>query len=311
MKKIILLLFTAVIIGGFDSAVAAHNWFNQTGKWNEPNKWSGDSLPDGNSEILIRYNDSQCILDSNAGNWTSPQRLRVYGDAKFLIADGASLLGVSWMRVGTREGPGKVTQTGGLVRLKGGKDNSKLTIGYENGSQDSQYTIKDGILTYLDSDAYLIVGYRGGKGQLTIEGTKPKIKFKKLYVGGDLVEKAGEGIIEFKIGSDGVSPIQISNNVHIDREGQASTAALIVKPISAPPKNNIVLIENTGSNYVEGKFDIITDCSGAKPAAESSEVILDFGGNQYKYKLSYRYNGGQDGFSNDVALIYEQEIAKN
>ncbi|MFA5553321.1 MAG: hypothetical protein WCZ89_03780 [Phycisphaerae bacterium] len=304
-----LILFSLVIILG--SANAGINWHNQVGKWAEPNKWSGNIVPDGQDEVLIRNEGSKCILDSDAGDWDIAQRLRVYGNALLAIEDGASLLGVSWMRVGTNEGPGNVTQTGGQVRLKGGKDGAKLTIGYESGSQGSQYTIKGGTITYLNSDAYLIVGYRGGEGKFTVVGTSPEIKMKRLYVGGDLIEKAGTGIMEFQVDSKGVSPVQITNSIHIDREGNNSQADLIINSIAAPPKTNIVLIENTGSGYVDGRFDTLVDSNGSKPAAEGSEVILKHDETEYKYILTYRHNAGQDGYSNDIALIYEQELAKN
>lgn len=311
MKKIFrfLILFNLAISVG--SANAAINWHHQVGKWAEPNKWSGNIVPNGQDEILIRYEGSKCILDSDAGDWDNPQRLRVYDNALLAIEDGASLLGVSWMRIGTSEGPGNVKQTGGHVRLKGGKDGAKLTIGYENGSQGSQYTIAGGTITYLNSDAYLVVGYRGGEGKFTVVGTQSEIKMKRLYVGGDLIDKAGAGIMEFQIDSKGVSPVQITNSIHIDREGNNSQADLIINPIAAPPKTNIVLIENTGSGYVDGRFDKVVDSDGSKPAAEGSEVILNYGETQYKYTLTYRHNAGQDGYSNDIALIYEQEVAKS
>jgi hypothetical protein len=307
MKRFGLLFLLVAVIGINQCVAASHYWNHQVGNWAEPNKWSGEGMPNGNSEVLIRYADSRCILDSNAGDWPVAQRLRVYGQANLEIVDGASLLGISWMRAGTSEGPACVKQTGGLVRLKGGRDNSKLTIGYEDGSQGSKYIISGGTITFLDADAYLIVGYRGGEGTLTVIGTDPKIEMRKLYVGGDLVEKAGAGNLEFKIASDGVSPVRLSDSIHIDREGEASTANLIVNAIAEPPKADIVLVEDKGYGGIEGSFDMITDARGTRAATEGTNVVLKHGDTEYHYKLTYRYDASKDGNTNDIGLVYKSE----
>ena len=310
MKKSRLLIVSAALLSCGQLALAAYTWTDQVGNWSEPNKWSADGIPNGSAEVLIRSAASQCTLDSNAGDWPTAQRLRVYVDANLIIADGAQLLGVSWMRAGTSEGPGEVIQTGGLVKLKSGADNSKLIIGYENGSQGSRYTISGGTITFLDGNAYLILGYRGGEGTLTVVGTGPKIEMRKLYVGGDLGDKAATGNLEFKIASDGVGSVKLSDNVYIDRQSDASTANLIVNAIAEPPKADIVLIENTGSGGIEGKFDTITGAKGAGPAEEGAPVVLSFGDKEYHYKLTYAYDAAKDGSANDVALVYEPQPAE-
>jgi hypothetical protein len=305
MNKLSLVVILLSLISG--NIFASHDWFHQVGKWSDASKWTGDGVPNGNGELRIRYDDSHCVLDSDAGDWANAQRLRVYGDANLAVIDGAKLLGVSWMRVGTSEGPGEVEQVGGTICLKGGKDNSRLTVGYEKGSAGSQYTISGGTLTYYDADADLIVGYRGGEGKFTVIGTKPKIKMRRLYVGGDLVSKAGTGTLEFVIDSDGVSPIQLARSVHIDREGDGSKASLIVRAIAAPPKANIVLVEDTNSGRPEGKFDAVIDAKGNGPGKEGTPVVINFGGKDYHYQLTYRYQAGEDSIGNDIALIYVPE----
>ena len=310
MKKLSLLLLLVALVSCGPSALAANTWVDQVGNWSEPNKWSGDGIPNGSAEVLIRSAASQCTLDSNAGDWTTAQRLRVYVDANLIIADGGQLLGVSWMRAGTSEGPGEVIQTGGLVKLKSGADSSKLIVGYENGSQGSRYTISGGTITFLDGNAYLIIGYRGGEGTLTVVGTGPKIEMRKLYVGGDLGDKGATGNLQFKIAADGVSSLKLSDNVYIDRQSDVATANLIVNAIAEPPKAAIVLVEDTGSGGIEGKFDTITDAKGSKPAEEGAAVVLTFGDKEYHYKLTYTYDASNDGSTNDVALVYEPEPAE-
>lgn len=314
MKRLSLvaLLISLMASGAF--AVTSFNWDpNKAGDWNDPNKWLDEngspagSTPDGTAQIQIRRSSSQCTLDTSVGeDWADAQRLRVYDEAVLNIVDGGSLLGVSWLRVGTADGPAKLNQTGGVIRLKRSSDNSKLHIGDAGGSQGSTYTMSGGTLTYLDGDGSLWAGYRGGEGKFTVVGTGPKILMRKLYVGGDMASKAGAGTIEFKIGSNGVSPIQISNSVHIDRDGEGSKASLLVSTTATPPKADIVLIENTSGGRVEGVFETVN----GKPAPEGAPVVLSYSGTDYHYKLTYKYDAGGDGNKNDVALIYVSEPPK-
>jgi len=308
MKKLSVVILLMSLISSNAFATTSFNWDpNQVGKWDDFTKWldandsPAGSTPDGTGQVQIRRSGSQCTLDTSVGQeWANGQRLRVYDGAVLNIVDGASLLGISWLRVGTADGPAKMNQTGGVIRLKRNKDNSKLHIGDSGGSQGSTYTMSGGILTYLDGDGSLWAGYRGGEGKFTVIGTAPKIQMRKLYVGGDIADKAGSGTLEFKIGSDGVSPIKLSNSVHIDRDGEGSKAGLLVSAIAAPPKANIVLIEDTDSGRVEGAFETVN----GNPAPEGAPVVLSYGGTDYHYKLTYEYDAGGDGITNDVALIY-------
>lgn len=308
MKRlsVVVLLVSLMANGAF--AVTSFNWDpNQVGDWDDPTKWldandnPADSTPDGTCQIQIRRSGSQCTLDTSVGeDGANAQRLRVYDGAVLNIVDGASLLGISWLRIGTADGPARMNQTGGIIRLKRSKDNSKLHIGDAGGSQGSTYTMSGGTLTYLDGDGALWAGYRGGEGKFTVIGTGPTIRMGKLYVGGDIADKAGSGTLEFKIGSDGVSPIKLSNSVHIDRDGEGSKAELLVSATAAPPKDDIVLIENTNSGRVEGTFDT----ANGNPAPEGAPVVLSYSGADCHYKLTYKYDAGGDGNTNDVALIY-------
>jgi len=314
MKRLSVVVLLVSLISSNAFAVTSFNWDpNQVGNWNDPNKWLDEkdspagSIPDGNAQIQIRRSGSQCTLDTTIGkDWTDAQRLRVYDGAVLNIVDGGNLLGASWLRVGTADGPAKMNQTGGVVRIERGSDNSKLHIGDAKGSQGSAYTISGGTLTYLDGDGSLWTGYRGGEGKFTVVGTGPKIQMRKLYVGGGMSTKAATGTLEFKVGSGGVSPIQISNNVYIDQDGEGSKANLIVSATAAPPQTTIVLIENTRSSGVEGIFDTVN----GKPAPEGAPVVLSYGGTDYRYKLTYQYDAGEDGNNNDIALIYVSGPAK-
>lgn len=308
MKRLSMAVLLVSLMASGAFAITSFNWDpNQTGNWDDSTKWldandnPAGSTPDGTCQIQVRRGGSKCTLDTSIGeNWANGQRLRVYDGAVLNIVDGASLLGISWLRVGTADGPAKMNQAGGVIRLKRGKDNSKLHIGDAGGSQGSVYTMSGGTLTYLNGEGALWAGYRGGEGKFTVVGTGPTIRMGKLYVGGDIADRAASGTIEFKIGSDGVSPIKVADSIYIDRDGEGSKAELLVSATAAPPKADIVLIENTNGSRVEGAFDT----ANGNPAPEGAPVVLSYGGTDYHYKLTYEYDADGYGSTNDVALIY-------
>jgi hypothetical protein len=302
MRNIYILCSVIILINCVTSVSASSQWQRQTGKWSEPNKWTGDGIPAGNSEVVIRYSGSLCTVDADTGDWDIGQRLRVYEDANMVIADGAKMFGFSWMRVGTGDGQGHVIQTGGTIQLKSGRDDTKLAIGYEDGSQGSSYTISGGTISYLDGGGYLILGYKEGHGKLTIVGTEPEIKMGRLYVGGDNGERLGTGILEYKISAQGVSPVKISGKVYIDRQPEATTT-LAVSTLAEPPQKDIVLVENTGYGEIDGVFDSLIDATGTKAAEEGAAIVLKYEDKESHYKLTYRYDAAKDGGANDIALI--------
>ncbi len=310
MKKLsVAVLLVSLIISSNALAATANKWFHQTGDWNDASKWD-PCIPDGSGEIQIRYGDSNCTLNTSVGaSWANANRLRVYGDANLTIVKGGDLTGACWMRVGTAEGPGRLVQTGGAIRLKRGSDNTKFCVGDANGSQGATYTMSGGTLSYIDGEGSLWLGYRGGEGKFTVVGTGPKIQMKKLSVGGDLGNKAASGTLEFRVGSDGVSPVEISGGIYIDPAGAGSTANLLVSATAAPPMADIVLIRNTGSGSVIGTFDTVQDANGTRAGTEDAPVILSYGGTAYNYRLTYKYTDSKSGTTNNVALTYTSKSA--
>jgi hypothetical protein len=200
-------------------------------------------------------------------------------------------------------GIGHVNQTGGTVNLA---DN--LMVGRYGTSTTNPnngkgfYTISGGTITCLSTNTKgcLYVGGAGGmgpsEGTFTIAGNAANVSFKKLYVGSDGVNTSATGTLEFKIGSTGVSPIRLSDEINIDAKGAASTAKLIVSATAEPPKANILLAENQGSGLVNGIFDTVN----GNPAPEGAPVVLSFGGNNYNYTLTYKGGSG----NNDIILLY-------
>ncbi|MGA2914783.1 MAG: hypothetical protein ABSE89_02020 [Sedimentisphaerales bacterium] len=286
-----------------------------TGTWKEA-LWNkeGIKLPPppatNKDEIKIIRAKTVCTLDSDAGNYLC--KLSIAGGSeeanapRLEIVNGGTL-SIGEFRVGcggsSSSGPiGCVNQTGGTLNLA---DN--LLIG-RFGTSDKNpnagkgfYTISGGTIAYLPTNAKatLYVGGAGSgatEGTFTIVGSTANISFKKLYIGSDGSNTGCTGTVEFRIGSAGVSPIRIADNISIDLAGAASTAKLVVSAAAEPPKTNILLIENQGSGAVNGVFDTVN----GNPAAEGAGVVLNWAGINYNYTLTYK--GGQGG--NDIMLFY-------
>ncbi len=273
MKRSSVILLLVGLIGG--SAFATNTWEHYTGNWSDPGGWSEGRAPSGEEEVKIKKSDSVCTLNTSTGDWGVGQRLRVYEEATLLIEDGAELLGAGWMRVGATN-PGTVVQSGGLVQLTAGKDDAKLGIGDQAGS-DGFYTISGGTLTYSGDGGDLLIGARGGQGTFTIIETDPSIQMNRLFVGDSV---GASGTLEYKIGSGGVSPISLAGSANLDPEGDGTTALLVLSLIAAPPADtDILLIDGTAA----GQFDAVNGGS----AVEGALVTLDFGGTDYYYSLTY------------------------
>lgn len=279
MRRWSLIILSVCLASG--AAFASNDWTNAVGNWTQADVWSLGHLPTVDEEVKVRGADAVCTLNSSTANWGVGQRIRVYEGATLIVEDGAELLGAGWMRVGAGN-PGYLQQTGGLVRLQDGKDSAKLGIGDSAGS-DGHYTISGGTLTY-DSGSLgdLLVGARGGTGTFTIVGTKPTIAMNNLYVGN---QAGASGTLEFQIAATGVSPISLAGTAHLDPEAADTLAALILSLIDAPPADqDIPLIAGT----IQGTFDTVNGAA----ATEGASVVLNFGGTDYLYTLTYA-NGVQ------------------
>lgn len=291
-----------------------------TGPWKEA-YWNSPPvhLPPGPSiskdEIKIIRAKTVCTLDSNAGNYLC--KLSIAGGSeesnapRLEIAPGG-ILGIGEFRVGcggsTTGGPyGRVNQTGGTVNLS---DN--LVVGRYGTSEKNPnegkgfYTISGGTITYnpTNDNAGLYIAGIGGRGPtegtFTIAGSAANINLKRLCVASN-GSIGCKGTLEFKIGPTGVSPIRVSDGISIDLANADVTARLIVSAIGEPPKADILLIENQGSSPVNGTFDTVN----GNPAPEGTGVVLNFGGNNYNYTLTYKGGTG----NNDIMLHYVPQPA--
>lgn len=281
--------------------------------WNSPNN-PGIHLPPGpgtsSEEIKIVRAKTVCTLDSDAGNYLC--KLSIAGGSEESNAPRLNIvtggqIGIGEFRVGcggsTASGPiGRVNQTGGTVNLA---DN--LLVGRYGTSSNNPnegkgiYTISGGTITCIPTNtkAGLYIAGFGGRGPtegtFTVAGNAVNINFKKLSITSDGAIGC-VGTVEFKIGSAGVSPIRVSDNISIDALGETTTAKLLVSATAEPPKADILLIENQGNSLVNGIFDTVN----GNPAPEGASVVLSFGGNNYGYSLTYKGGAG----NNDIMLRY-------
>jgi hypothetical protein len=286
-------------VGSWDDA-DGQNWLNDNGE--------SVAKPDGSCEITIQHPLSICTLDTNEGKtWDTGQRLRVYNGATLNIVNGGGLYGASWARIGTSDGPGTMNQSGGLIRIRRGKDPCRFSIGDRPGSEGSVYTMTGGTLTYLDGEDSLYIGDRGGSGTFKVVGTSPVISMKRLYVAGGSGVRASTGTLAYEVGSAGVSKIMLLNNINIDIEGTGKAYLnLSLIPGETAPMSDIVLAEDMGRGSIEGHgFSTVHHDGGISDGKEGCHVQLG----DACYALTYKYDATGDSNNNDLALVYVPEPA--
>jgi hypothetical protein len=318
-------------VGHWDDAHDGQNWRDtnaSTGAFVDEPSAASIALTGANG-TYITGPGSVCTVDTAIGGWprltTAGTRIRIFEGATMNVVDGADITGFGWIRVGDiRNTPNAayLNQTGGRIFLTYQKEGGRLAIGDGNKAPNggmlpgSTYTISGGTLAYDSSNASctgeLTLGYRNGYGQMTIVGSAPVINMKNMYIAGDTDVATGSpynygtGILEYQIGSNGVSPIVLDGTAYIDlgdadgdgqRLGETTTANLILQLTAAPPLGDILLIDCVSA--IQGTFDTVTgDINGGK-ALEGDTIILTYDGVQYQYTLTY--NGGADG--KDLVLV--------
>ncbi len=184
-----------------------------------------------------------------------------------------------------------VTQTGGQIHSSG-----TISIGYGGDlTNDSAWSISGGTL-----DASNLIVARNGNGRLCLEGNAASVAVDNLYVGGYNGALA-HAELEYKVGANGVTAIQVADAVDFELGDASSTAVLLVSLLAAPPAEAILLVDNQGTGAVNGTFDFLNGGS----AGEGASVVLDFGDTNYQYTLTYQGVAGADGIANDIMLVPE------
>jgi hypothetical protein len=240
-----------------------------------------------------------------------------------------SLTGPGWIRIGERSsantgvgGVSVINQTGGRLELRGGSKDPARLMCSDGGltpatNSDGIYQISGGVLTSSGAatlpkvnydEGRIVIGDRDGKGTFRVIGTDPTITMGMLYVGANFMTtyRKAQGTLMFDLNANGVSPITLVTKdytdptlgvvtvqpiVDIDGAGGASLAALVVNLTQAlnPLITNIVLVNNTGTNAVVGRFDTFN----GDWASEGAWVDLG-GGFGVMGKLSYVGGTGND-----------------
>ena len=274
-----------------------------------------ETLPNGNEECRIKGSTTIVTLNTNE-NWTNTgtdagrDRLRIYGGATLNVT-GGQLTNVGWMRIGASSdggGIGVINQSGGLYRLGVARDtvfdNGRFAIGDTVTAAGSLYTISGGTLTYDTTltacRGQLFIGDRTGQGKMVVDGAGGTIRIKNLYIGCDGTSADNVGVLEFKVGSSGVSAIQLTGTTQMHSTaaaaGRSGSAELIITLTAAPPEGDIILVNNTTSMLATSVFNLI---NGVASGAEGSLVSASFDGITYYWNLTYK--GGPDG--KDIVLV--------
>ena len=328
MKRLCFVVLLLAVMAGSGRAATVGTWYGAagpdppvgTGSWAD-SYWNSTRdlylTPPGTvgDEVKITRDATVCTVKTVVGNcnWTtSVGSLMTGGAAARMEIMAGSSIGMKEMRIGSGGATGSATITGYLDQTGGtlsvyadgdiyvgrmGNAATKIGIGY--------YTISGGALTYdatTTTKGRLYVGgcsgtegMNGAIGTFTVVGNDATINMKKLYIGAQTTTRYGTGTLEFKIDSDGVSPVRLSDpdSIILDQAGALSTAALVVSLLAAPPSGEILLVENTSTGPVQGIFDSLNGGS----AIEGASVVL--GSNTY----TLTYMGGIGG--NDIVLIPE------
>lgn len=337
MKRLSLVVLFVAVMANNGFAATVGTWYGAagpdppagTGSWADPYWNSARDLyltPPGTAgdEVKITRDATVCTVASVIGNcnWTTSIGSLMTGGAaaRMEILAGGSI-GMKEMRIGAGGATGSAAITGYLDQTGGtfsiyndgdvyvgrmGNAAEKKGIGY--------YTISGGTLTVdiltTTTKGRLYVGgnsgtegMNGAEGTFTIVENDATILMRKLYVGAQTATRYGTGTLEFKIGAEGVSPIQLTtaDSIILDQAGALSTANLVVSLVDVPPIGDILLVENQSTGDVVGAFDTVNGI----PAVEGAAVALSFGGTDYHYQLTYKSAGGADGLANDIMLIPE------
>jgi len=289
------------------------------GNWTDTSMWKSSALPvittNTGDEVKLTTPKGKTIINSAVGNYNC--KLTMAGGTNDIDKHRMEILsgsiGVGQFQIGhggsTDKGKwGSVVQTGGTVSAE------KLMLGYYGTRTQlpllahGEYTISGGTLQsnsgMSTNTGRLLIGAgittgsttANNEGVLTIIGGASTISMKELYVGG-YSTFVGTGTINYKIKSDGVSQITVSNGITLPAAGVANLNVVMCESYLG---EDIVLIENTGASAVSGAFDLINGIA----AIEGAEIIL---GSCADYTLTYEYDAstGAHTGGNDIALIPE------
>ena len=327
MRKCVGMLLFCLMVGSMaGSSFAATQYLvgaadGQSFNWNVGASWTAGVVPANATAdelklcgSLVANGDNYTVtVSTNVGNYTS-NKIDTARASTLKVVAGGYIGNGREIHIGDAGATGNggvlsdigyLVQTGGQVDITaGGTYVGKLQIGYKNGGNGT-YTMSGGSLTgtqgrmYLGCSGPLAVG-ESATGKFKIVGIDPLISLGgNLYIANDsetAVGSQGTGTVEFVLNVlGGVSKMQVNKSVIDSQNTAAAVANLLVTVTGVAPLSNILLIEDTNTAGVVGKFDTLNSGS----AAEGASVVL--GG--ITYTLTYKFAAGVDGITNDIALI--------
>jgi hypothetical protein len=180
-----------------------------------------------------------------------------------------------------------VDQSGGEVTVGG-----NLIVGLKTSAEgERRYQVSGGTLDVAGQLIMAGIDDNGDVANFDVIGSRAQIHAGGLVLGNRLGRAA---TLTFKPDSGGVAPIEVDGSVVLDQAG--GLQQLVVSLLSPPPKSNLVLIANDGSDSIQGTFDGLPD---------GSIITAPYGSGAFSWELSYDYDAlaGVDGHGNDLALL--------
>lgn len=296
--KIGLVLLVCLMVTG---AYATNSWKATGGEtyWSQATGWS-NGIPNGSEQIKLANNSgayAPCTLNTTVLAAATAAKLTVGGTATSgLWADSPQLFIVSggYLEIGNElqvgdssSKRGRLTQTDGTLSITG---TGKVEIGYKStAGYGGTYTISGGSIISSATGKLLVGGggQAGSEGVMTIHGSAASITAGIFAVGcnDSAGTYPGTGTVAFEVVNGSVTAVN-ATSVYIDPlAAAASITSLMISGTGSAPTANIVLINNTGTNAIGGKFD---------NAAEGAIFNVD------GVAMTLTYAGG-DG--NDMVLV--------
>jgi hypothetical protein len=313
MKRSFVILIVFLMVFTASSTFAASVYITGSGDWATASVWSTGVVPLTTTADELKLCGSSgaenmvLTVSTNVGNYNG-------GSCKFETVRGTTLQIGNGGYIGNNKeviagkqdasssgsDNGYITQTGGQLEMTG---TGKLELGYKApliGTDGGVYTISGGTLNGSGRMYIGCAGAAGAVGKFDVVGTGGTIALGgEMYIANDSSTAnnyTGTGTLQFDLNAAGaVSKIQVAKTIIDSQNAAAAVANLVVNLTGAVPTGDLLLVENTGTSSVVGKFDALNSGS----AAEGASVVL--GGTTYT--LTYQYIGGTDGVANDIALV--------
>ncbi len=273
-------------------------WVSGSGSWTNGTEWS-DGLPNPYERTEVHGNTD---IDIPAGTFVAGDLeigLNTGDRARVQVDGGKLILMQDSLRVG------EYTGSDGEFILKDGAMHCFMDIfvGAANGVpyRATKATLRIQGGSFLGRTLTVGVGW-GAQSLLSIEGSSASavhvLDYVELGAFADTNGAAGDTTLAFTIDEHGVTPITIQSRFRglwFDKDA-ASHCHLRISLAAVPPRDDITLVSAHAAT--QGTFDDLP---------EGSEITAEYGGQKYRWELTYR--GGSGG--HDLVLKNKSDYAAN